>query len=864
MSDDIMSIEECLNHDLLAWVSYPPNPGERACFVFPRYLVRSSGLVRIDPSAFPELGSLVAIIVSAHSTVTYDAEAIRNRYGSIVVMRLNSGHAEINREYEQGTSPNKYSGLINPSLAPGKSMLEFTKMSNHTLSKALVQVVEAPAAAGDWSQRDSMTMVVPGEVMTELVALAFHTDRGELIVGPFQCRRAGDAQTVELGGAPDYDYRIYEFTRPLSDTTHGLADRDGIVRAEFLDRAAIDRFVDEKRFTHRYDWVPRQLLVKVMQRALSTSDVLRDLSKTKMRKLRQEVSSISDEAAELKLDDARRQKVLELVGDVEYFGQLPDQLQDSILDRMSDQKLSEIVLKPQNLPRFQKQILSIPEISSEVEKERAALSASLDSLRAEKKRAQDDLASTKDQLKEAQRSLDERLHTAEKAKSAELARLEEECRKRESELTSAEERLQAAKADEEVVRQSVDALMQKLESKVGLASDALESEIVQRALAQASGWNVAGEQDSPAEASIKVPQLVLAHDEGTKLVDRLFDIVCEGSGRDYSKNELIDFYICLAQGYITTFAGLPGTGKTSLCRLLAEGLGLGDEGLGRFVEVSVERGWTSYRDYVGYYNPLTRAEERSNPEVFSLFERLGKEDGADPASVAPGIVLLDEANLSPIEHYWAPFLKACDSFQTRTLKLPIGGNRSLAVPRNARFLATVNYDHTTEELSPRFLDRSWVIMLNPDTVVETDEAQDEAAPVQGSPQGAVSYAAFVRTFGRRRYPKTDAASESILSDVLQACAANGHPVSPRSQGMIRGFVSAASELMDTSTAATQYDPIDFAVAQKILPSISGPRETQGDLLDALAKACSQLTNSAALIQNMKAKGEASGYYQFFA
>lgn len=38
------------------------------------------------------------------------------------------------------------------------------------------------------------------------------------------------------------------------------------------------------------------------------------------------------------------------------------------------------------------------------------------------------------------------------------------------------------------------------------------------------------------------------------------------------------------------------------------------------------------------------------------------------------------------------------------------------------FLATVNFDHTTEELSPRFLDRSWIITLEPSRIDdETDE-----------------------------------------------------------------------------------------------------------------------------------------------
>ena len=65
-------------------------------------------------------------------------------------------------------------------------------------------------------------------------------------------------------------------------------------------------------------------------------------------------------------------------------------------------------------------------------------------------------------------------------------------------------------------------------------------------------------------------------------------------------------------------SGAPGSGKTSICNILGRVLGLNnienkikdktlwkDPSLAnRYMAVSVERGWNSKRDFIGYFNPL--------------------------------------------------------------------------------------------------------------------------------------------------------------------------------------------------------------------------------------------------------------------
>ncbi len=843
--DRITSIDDCVRRDLLAWVAYPFG---KACFPRPQYRVDGKRLVPIDPSVFPDIGSLAGLIMGGE-----DATSVKERFGELVVMRINTSSDLENPAYPD-PNPNRYGARLDPYRSVDESDLSFTALKTHPLSKQILQVVKVDkfpdfgaGVANEFEIRATKGLY------TELILLAKQEAQGLRLAGPFANKTVVN-DTATLAGSPDFDYRGYLFPTSLSDEVKSVLNKDDVVAAVFVEGDVVSNLISSGRYEAKYDLLPKRKLVEVVQRSLSLSGETKDLSKNKMRKLKNEILLISEQADEFVLDSARRERILDLMSDVEYFGSLPEDLQDAVFERMPNEKLAELILSDQNFPRFKAQLLDMPELKTEVAEERRRLTASLDDLKDDCDRADKELVEKRGRLDELNKSLEERVRLAEKAKSDELERLEAECAGKRVELGELDAEMAALRAEKEEAKSSIDSLVALLDNKAELASEVMKSALVQK-VASVAATAPSREAGAPVTAA---PVLIIS-DDGGDLVGRLFDTVCEKSGRAYTHNQLVNFYTCLSQGYITTFAGMPGTGKTSLCRLLAKGLGIEGVEAGRFVEVGVERGWTSCRDYIGYYNPLTRVEEKTNPEVFSLLERMALEDGADPTTVAPGIILLDEANLSPIEHYWAPFLKACDSFREKPATLPIGGDRLLVAPSNVRFLATVNYDHTTEELSPRFLDRSWVIMLSPDGVATDDHPE----PSSVSETPAVSYDCLMRVFGQR-VCNMNQSMEAVYADVLQACVANGRPVSPRSQHMMRGFISAAVELMDTSSVDTRYDPIDFAIAQKILPTITGPMEVLGDLVEALSRACAPLKTSSRLIENIKRTGENSGYYQFFA
>ena len=350
---------------------------------------------------------------------------------------------------------------------------------------------------------------------------------------------------------------------------------------------------------------------------------------------------------------------------------------------------------------------------------------------------------------------------------------------------------------------------------------------------------------------------------GEEIIDVVENFLKEKANRDVSHNDVVNYLTCIGQGFITTFAGQPGAGKTSLCSLLAKSLGLACQGENkRYVEVSVERGWTSHKDFIGYYNPLTKKFEKSNAEIFDAFERINKENAGD--NTAPMLILLDEANLSPIEHYWAAFIKNCDFDSTVERTINLGGNKKWNLPESLRFLATVNFDHTTEELSSRFLDRSWVIVLEPGQI---DEDSFITEPVNNA-EKIVSYKDFIDAFGGQ--PKEDDELDDKIVDKWKNINAifkeNDVPIMPRNVKMVLYYCYVACKYMVRDTPETKLAPLDFAVAQKILPTINGSGENLEKLIEDLDKEFDNgMPICAKIIRRMKEKARDNmGYYQFFA
>lgn len=349
-----------------------------------------------------------------------------------------------------------------------------------------------------------------------------------------------------------------------------------------------------------------------------------------------------------------------------------------------------------------------------------------------------------------------------------------------------------------------------------------------------------------------------------ELVDFLYNELTQKARRNLSKNDIANLMICISQGFLTVFAGEPGTGKTSLVSLLANMLGLTNTKYPRYTEIAVEKGWTSRRDLIGYYNPLTKSFDAANKGLFSALSTLKAESEVGESGIEdfPYWVLLDEANLSPMEHYWADFMSLCD-FDKKDRKVSLSEDYIFPIPKTLRFLATINLDHTTEILSPRLVDRAWIIMVQSGDLdiedYETIEINDNY-PI-------VTNFVFKKlcSFSAWESEKLDTAIADKFNRIRVCFKDVGVNFSPRLIGMIKRYCLSSKTLMDSSENG--YVALDYAVSQKILPIITGYGETYQKFLETLLKECDQnsMPKCNELISEIYRKGTANmQYYQFFA
>ena len=340
--------------------------------------------------------------------------------------------------------------------------------------------------------------------------------------------------------------------------------------------------------------------------------------------------------------------------------------------------------------------------------------------------------------------------------------------------------------------------------------------------------------------------------------DEIVAILCkkfEEAGRVISKDDAYNYLISIVQNYITVFAGEPGTGKTSLCKLLAKALGLYDS---RFAEILVERGWTSSKDLVGYYNPLTKEIESTQPRFSECMKKLNEEN-ANNIVEAPYLVLLDEANLSPIEFYWSNFNYYCDDPTHQVVSYSNGEKYEFG--SELKFLATINYDQTTADLSPRFLDRAWVISMNPVSVdVIVSGLMDDSVVENNSEVISLETLNNIFDWHNVKDKKMNQITKTRLDRIIDKMKEGGHTISARSIHLISHYYLVAEMFMSSKEVA-----LDYAISQKILPCINGNGKQYKEFLNGLMTICkeNQLNKSASIVSKILEKSEHE-FYSFFS
>ncbi|SDS49233.1 hypothetical protein [Winogradskyella sediminis] len=352
---------------------------------------------------------------------------------------------------------------------------------------------------------------------------------------------------------------------------------------------------------------------------------------------------------------------------------------------------------------------------------------------------------------------------------------------------------------------------------------------------------------------IKFNSLKVTPDTFNLLIEDL-DNFLQSKGRTYKKEDVLNFVILYFQNFLIIFSGLPGIGKTSLTVLLSEFFTHKNCSL----ELAVSKGWNSRKVLFGYNNPINSSYQF---DEFGFVKTMIGFNISNPD--IPLNIILDEANLSPIEYYWSDFISLYDknkNGEDRVLKLDLEGHERLRVPSQLKFMATINNDHTTERLSPRLIDRVPIISLEHEYLGFYDNQNE----IDYSFNGYYSYSqldSFCNPYDVSLLSK----EEDIFKEVFNILKEEGGIiVSIRKMNAIKKYCTISRDLMSKYTS-NQYAHIDYSIAQFALPQIQGQGTQFEIMIDKLLELfkSNQLSKSAKILKKIKDKGANFQVFSFF-
>jgi hypothetical protein len=838
---------------IIAWLTYKKDYyGEtnKICYIYPRYLKQLGGVY----ASLQEGDERIDVRITQDGVL---AEQVVEEYGHLVSVKFNFEPA---RRYEDDRYP---SIRYNPAFAD--SEIEISRFKE----KGLMQLFETSKDFITLSKDRCMVSEVP--LYTNEVLLR----SGDAFYGPFDAEYEAQEQKLMLFGKKESHYRIqsYEMTAVTQLVTMYIADEEGLVSLAFIPRNALANIGIR---TPNIDWINDNTLVDALNATLKlASSENYGYTKSQIRQIKNVIAESSALYHDGELTEERLQRLTGMLDQVIHHDEIKQTLMANIFDDKEafdqlvtlfcDEYIDKIEEKSRDFIQIRERKASL-QAALQIQEQRLAELKSDETVLT--KEAQARHHELMQQLEQEEKNV----KTALEQVQSEYQQLQQyvgvaqdiaELTKKKAFLDEETARIQAEydryKDEQARLETQLNRTLAHFKDQVQLIARVIDSKLLTQVLQAVGEEKPDLEELVPFDKHLLFKPRSKVELSGERIIRRIYDYL-QGANRDLSLNDTANYLICIMQGFITTFAGEPGTGKTSLCTILAKSLGLARADMqSRFVDISVERGWTSHKDFIGYYNPLTKMMEKSNNRVFDALERLHYEH--EHRADAPFFILLDEANLSPLEHYWAAFLRLCDEDSTYSRSLSLGGTHHWSIPRHLRFLATVNFDHTTEELSPRFLDRSWIITLDPDTM--GGEWAHLETPNQETiiPFSALS-AAFL-PWGDGGIG--DEGISSKWNKIQSIFKLNKLPIMPRNLKMVHTYCATACKYMDTQTSENRFAPLDYAVSQKILPIINGTGERYQNLLKGLKEECKHMPLCHKHITRiLKAADENMGFYQFFA
>ncbi len=299
----------------------------------------------------------------------------------------------------------------------------------------------------------------------------------------------------------------------------------------------------------------------------------------------------------------------------------------------------------------------------------------------------------------------------------------------------------------------------------------------------------------------------------------------EASGFTFEPWQVAAYVTALRTKPFVILAGVSGTGKSKLPKLVAEATG------GKSHLIPVRPDWTDSSEVLGY------ADLQGSFRPGSLL-RLARTATENPKTQY--VCIIDEMNLARVEHYFAEVLSciedrtvsASGGFCTGALlNLNLGevdgGWAGQILPSNLAIVGTVNMDETTHGFSRKVLDRAFTLEFS--DVDLTAKTSNSFAKSGAQPPWPVEQW-YPRAIQLNSLPDLSAAEQrdidnaiTVLTELNSLLLQAQLQVAYRTRNEVALFVLHARALAPyfRTKEGGAVDPLDLAIHMKVLPRIVG-------------------------------------------
>ena len=295
----------------------------------------------------------------------------------------------------------------------------------------------------------------------------------------------------------------------------------------------------------------------------------------------------------------------------------------------------------------------------------------------------------------------------------------------------------------------------------------------------------------------------------------------KNQGYNYTYNQLSNLYLSLKTKPFTILAGISGTGKSKIIRLLADSI------QADYTLISVRPDWNDSTDLIGYKNLDDKfIKGQLTKTILKAKQNKNK----------PYLICLDEMNLARVEYYLSDYLSTIESRKklgqdiiTDNIIEYEENNETinLHIPDNIYLIGTVNMDDTTFQFSRKVLDRANTIEFSD---VDLDnlflENDDEEIEPLNTPNDFLK-TTYLKTMDiepeYREYAKEVNKNIININNILKK-SQKQFAYRVRDEILFYMVENKKADLLDEDIA------FDYQIMQKILPAITGSERSVYEVL----------------------------------